>query len=242
MLTVEFVASRKDGPTDHNTLDSCKLIATFTDRGERTSTTFEPGSPRSSWSPSKPSTAAPPPATPTLRTPATTASPGTAGYREPDRRPDRRDDRPPAREERDRRDDRRPARDEDRPRILGLSPKTGRSFGPGAGTSVKPECRRGWVRRGTFPSGRRWDDRNAQDAYHELKTKHGRTASPRRTAPPRTGGGGVGDDAGDRAGDRGPARPAGRAGRRPRALPGVEVRHPLVARSARGRRPGPPPA
>ena len=76
MLTVEFVALCKDGPTDHNTLDSCKLIATFTERRKRTLTTFEPGSRRSSWSPSKPLTAAPPPPL-TLRTLATTASPGT---------------------------------------------------------------------------------------------------------------------------------------------------------------------
>ena len=181
MLTAEIVATRKDGPVDHNTLDSCKLIVTFTETEEKDVdhvrarlaalklVALEAVNRRPAGGNAD-------------EDPRDDRDPGDRGYRGADRRPDRRDDRPPPREERDRRDDRRPARDEDRPRkVWGWNdvPKTGRQLWAWCGDNrLKPECAalgKAW----NLPERTvDWDDRDAQDAYHELKTKHGRTAEP----------------------------------------------------------------
>ncbi len=168
MLSAEIVATRKDGPVDHNTLDSCKLIVTFTETEEK-----DVDHVRARLAALKlvalEAVDRRPAGGNVDEDPRDDREPGDRGYREPDRRPDRRDDRPPAREERER----------DRGRRDERLPRTGRDFfGWSKDNGYFDQAVRigmAWRLPGRMSD---WTEADVADMLHELKTKTDRRGEP----------------------------------------------------------------
>ena len=168
MLTVELVATRKDGPIDHNTFDSCKLIVTFTETEEKDVDHVRARLAALKLVALEAVNRRPAAGNADAEDPRDDREPGDRGLSRPDRRPDRRDDRPPPREERDRRD-------------AGRShcPRTGRDFfGWSKDNGYFDQAVRigkAWRLPGRMSD---WTEADVADMLHELRTKTDRRGEP----------------------------------------------------------------